>query len=777
MRRKIFCLFFVAVMLISLMPAKVNAQTKYHYTFTVKTANVKDAGTDDYVYAGVTFINGYKIKEECNESGNDHERGAVRDYTFETTSRPPAPWLLTTIFVEHQVSGFKDDWMCEYVKAYLPLDPNISPKYTAEAYFNTWTHGQGEIHVDVSSEAKRRITSYSTYDNWGGTFYLDENSQSNISNSWNGYITDQYGTYNPSGYDDAPILDSKLSNTQITQSEKNQFLTLNGPNSSGASITIKQKELYNIMTSRNIGSLTLTVSLKFPSRSTNSSGLVADGSYLCRNKTYTFYRCVFDLGNASISQTQTFTARPGFNYLNRSYRNVKITLSPNSIYCGAISEQQKRDIVNNFNCTAALYLGNTTDPSKKLCNMTMKKDGTSLTFEGTVPMEVQGSSNEGLRLQLDNISSTFGGKTYILQDGTTSKSFYFSDYKVDTKYPTIRLTDVNGTDVSIQNSIRDEHNFYFVSSETLYPEKDVTHTQYNERLLKYELYQKIDGTYGSSPVAITGYLGSGSQTQVQAPVSTSVIKDAMIRLKTANPIEGQFKLRIYGYDDANNGLYGNDYYEIENVYLDRKAPRVQLTETIQNQAPDGTKRNDYTFDIEDIQSSRQFGSWARTYYCFVEDGQQVPEPDSQNIEPATGEIDVITGKWAFVEGGTETTTAVLKVPRGETFKGKLYYYTLDSCGNDSRDEQNGYFTKDIVIHNYDAKDTLITEPYTYPKSNYDISFDLSDDNYRTEYRWIAKDNSFIQEYREYTGAENVGSSVQVDKNGQQHVFDGVYTLQ
>lgn len=69
--------------------------------------------------------------------------------------------------------------------------------------------------------------------------------------------------------------------------------------------------------------------------------------------------------------------------------------------------------------------------------MTMKKDGTSLIFEGTVPMDVQGSLNDGVRLQLDNISSTIGGKTYILQDGTTSKFFYFSDYKVDTKYPTV----------------------------------------------------------------------------------------------------------------------------------------------------------------------------------------------------------------------------------------------------------------------------------------------------------------------------------------------------
>jgi len=775
---KTICLFLIVVLLVTSIPANVYAEgPKYYYAFFVQTADEPDAGTDDWVYAGVTFVNGHKISEVCDASGNDHQRGQGRHYEFTTETRIPSPWLLKTIFVKHEDHLIPDDWKCHYVDAYLPLSAESPPKYVATAVFDCWTRGKGEIHVDVSSQAKRRISSFGSYDNWGGTFYLDKNSQSTTSNSWNGYISDQYATYNPVNYDDAPTFDYTLSHTQITQAERNQFITFNSLSGSGASITIKQKELYNIMSSRNIGILTLTVRLGFHNRSTSNyyGNMVGEGSYYYRNKAYTFYRCVFDLGNASISQTQTFQARTGYNYLNRTYRNVKITISPTSIYCGAITEQQKKDIVNNFNCTAALYLGN--DTSKKLCDMTMKKDNGTLIFEGTIPMDVQGGPNEGLRLQLNNISSTIGGKTYVLQDGTDSKYFYFSDYKVDTKYPTIRLTDSNGTDVSIQDSIRSEHNFYFVSSETLYPEKNVTHTPENERYLRYELYQKTGEGYGSSPVPITGYMGSGSQTQVQAPVSTSVIQDAMIRLKTANPIEGQFKLRIYGYDDGNNGLFGNDYYEIENVYLDRKAPRVQVTEIVQNQAPDGTKRNDYTFEIDDLQKGRQFGSWTRTYYCFVEEGQQLPDPASQSIEPVTGEIDVITGKWAFVEGGTETTTEVLRVPRGETFKGKLYYYTLDSCGNDSRSEQNGYFTKDIVIHNYDAKDTLITEPYTYPKSNYNISFDLSDENYRTEYRWIAKDNSFTQDYRVYTGAENVGAGVQIDKDGQEHVFDGVYTLQ
>ncbi|HHV99189.1 MAG TPA: hypothetical protein GXX36_06410 [Clostridiaceae bacterium] len=499
--------------------------------------------------------------------------------------------------------------------------------------------------------------------------------------------------------DDPPTMSYYLSDDRVGT----DWLEFTPPAAlSNATIKINEKKLYDKMTEKGIGSVTLVTEPRFLKRSTSeeSTGMVYKNiggtEYLVKQKTFTFYRSVFELGDAEIvNPASYYSPRTDFYYLNNQKHTVGINISPTSIHCGVISETEKRSIANNFRCTsAALYLGNNTNPSNKLYDLDLSMDivrgaDGKINFICDVPPDKQGSPNDGIRLQLDGVSSVHNGKTYVLQDGSTSIYFYFPKFKVDTKAPTIRLTNVNGTDIPIQNSIRNEHNFYFVSSEILYPDKNAPHTSQNERYLRYELYQKSGGVYGSSPVPITGYLGTGKQTQVQAPVSTSVIQDAMITLKTADPVEGQFKLRIYGYDDANNGLYGNDYFEIENIYLDRKAPRVQLTEIVQNQAPDGIKRNDYRFDIEDLQENRQFGSWARTYYCFVEEGQEVPDPASQNIEPVTGEIDVVTGKWAFVEGGTETTTAVLRVPRGETFKGTLYYYTRDSCNNDSRIEQKG----------------------------------------------------------------------------------------
>ena len=72
--------------------------------------------------------------------------------------------------------------------------------------------------------------------------------------------------------------------------------------------------------------------------------------------------------------------------------------------------------------------------------------------------------------------------------------------------------------------------------------------------MRYELYKKNGDTYGASKEQITSYTGLGSMDFVEAPVNTSVMSEAKIRLKTASPSEGQYKLRIYGWDDANNGL-------------------------------------------------------------------------------------------------------------------------------------------------------------------------------------------------------------------------------
>ncbi|NLO40977.1 MAG: hypothetical protein GX115_16100, partial [Ruminiclostridium sp.] len=777
MKKRTLFLFLIITMLFPLMPLNVDAAS-FKYGLFIKTSNISSAGTDSNVYAGFRFYNDSEVSDLCDLDGeDDHERNDGRLYEF--TKDMQAPWMINQLFI--QLDG-TDDWHCQYVQMAFPRFGDTSLIYTEKTDYNTWTKGQGKILKPVGSVTARNIQNYQGLDAWNGTFYLDQNTSTNLSYSWNRNIFDQYGLYNVMLYDDAPEMTYSLSNSGVGTG---WFSFTPASAAQDASLFINQKKLYEAMaqvsngTHQGIGSLTLTVKLAFSKYSTNASSahLRLLNDQLVKECIFTFYRSCFQLGDASINQTQTYSPRTDFNYLNRQYKDVTITINPTSIHCADITEEQKQELVANFQCTPALYMGNST--SNKLCNMTMTKSGGTLTFKGQVPMEKSGGVNDGIRLQLDNVSSSCSGRTYMLESGETSRSYYFSTHKVDTKAPSVRLTDMNGTEISIQNVISAKHGFHFVSSETLYPYPNQPHTDSNQRYLRYELYQKNNETYGSSPVAITGYTGSGSKTLVQAPVNTSVLTDAKIWLMPADPTEGQYKLRIYGWDDADNGLNGSDYYEIENVYIDRQAPRVMVTETIQNQAADGTKRNDYLFTITDLQNSREHGSWARTYYCFVADGQQMPDPVSQTIEQATGEIDSVLGKWMFVEGGTDTATAVLKVKKGETLEGKLYYYTADSSGNDSRTEQGGlYFSKGIKIYNYNTKDTLITEPCTYPKSAYSIRFDLTDSNYKTEYRWISNDGSgFSQNFTTYTGVQEVGAAQQIGADGGNRLLDGDYTLE
>lgn len=782
MNRRSICLLLALSLLLPLMASSAYGAS-YRYSFGVKTSDIYLAGTDSDVYAGLSFYGGEQVRELCNRSGDDNERNQHRWYEF--TQDSPAPWMANRAFVELKGGN---DWHCAWVDICLPyISGSLNGTPVGRVYYDTWTEGKGKIYKDCADMTKRKISAISDIGGWGGTFYLDSSANSTIQNSWSRTIADQYGTYNAMQYDDPPVMTYSLSNSAVGT---NWFTFTEPTATQNAVISINQKKLYEAMgnvengSHQGIGSLTLTVRLGFPQRSTNASasGLssmrIGNGDYYGKEIKYTFYRSCFQLGNQSISQTRVFSPRTDFNYLNRNYRDVIITVNPTSIHCGSISEAEKQALVSAFQCSPSLYLGNST--GDKLCDITMTKSGGTLTFKGQVPLDKSGSLNDGVRLQLNNVSSSYGGRAYLLESGEASQSFYFSTHKVDTKAPSVRLTDVNGTDISIQNSVKQQHNFYLVSSETLYPQADTAHNDGNARYARYELYQKHEGSYGSSPVNITGYLGSGSQTQVQVPVNTTVLSDVMIKLMPASPTEGQYRLRIYGWDDANNGLDGGSYYEIENVFLDRQAPRAALTETIQNQAADGSKRNDYTFTVTDLQVSREFSSWARVYYCFVLNGTAVPDPAQQHIEEATGEIESVLGKWAFIEGGTDTTTAVLKVDLNENFDGQLYYYTLDAAGNDSRTEQGGaYFTKPIKMYNYDSKDTLITEQYTHPKNNYDISFDVSDANYKTQYRWIASDisSAFRQDYKTYVPGQYVGAGEQKGDDGKDYVFDGVYTLE
>ncbi|HHV99190.1 MAG TPA: hypothetical protein GXX36_06415 [Clostridiaceae bacterium] len=115
-KRKIFCLFLTAVLLLSLMPVtKVRAEGNYYFGFGVKTKDVYLAGTDDDVYAGFRFRDGTEIRKLLDLDGNDHERNQYREYFF--TDSVKDPWMISDFFLEKDGNN---DWYCDYVYIYYP---------------------------------------------------------------------------------------------------------------------------------------------------------------------------------------------------------------------------------------------------------------------------------------------------------------------------------------------------------------------------------------------------------------------------------------------------------------------------------------------------------------------------------------------------------------------------------------------------------------------------------------------------------------------------------
>lgn len=75
-----------------------------------------------------------------------------------------------------------------------------------------------------------------------------------------------------------------------------------------------------------------------------------------------------------------------------------------------MTQEIKTELITNFQATPVLYLGNSTETP--LADLTMTKlqgnDGKpngKLQFTGQVPLDVSAVESEGIRLQLDNVST------------------------------------------------------------------------------------------------------------------------------------------------------------------------------------------------------------------------------------------------------------------------------------------------------------------------------------------------------------------------------------
>ncbi|MHA7967618.1 hypothetical protein ACX93W_26245 [Paenibacillus sp. CAU 1782] len=806
--KKILSLILVLSLLIPLIPAApahANVATDYNYVFNVKTRNGEHAGTDDVVHMGVST---YETGEQSDHtsryaaSGTNFNANTEKQYDFWAKNVPP--WRMNEFVVWLEGS---DEWEVDFVTLWLPyIDGKINPIQAKTIQLYTTTKNRGRIYRDISDVTKRKFTSLGDVDTRGGEFYLDPNSSGSERVEWDKKVRDQYGHYDIMQYEDAPVFSYKVSDDAVGR----DWLTFQEPTKTQNFILdIDRKKLHDAMVAQDKAEISLTYRVALLAQSTNTESLggtfahtgsgnpevktyltekIGGQDYYYKDIKYTFYRSIYDLGNPNIDQTITYSPSTDNYYLNRKFTDVAITVDAVSIHKKTMTQEEKTELITNFQATPVLYLGNSTETP--LANLTMTKlqgnDGKpngKLQFTGKVPLDVSAVDSEGIRLQLNNVSThlTKNGRVqaYHLENPTpesaTSQSFYFSTHKVDTKTPTIRVTDENGNDLvggnSIQNNIKKKHEFYMVSSETLYPEGNVAHTISNQNYFKYELYKKSGDSYEPSMTRITNFDGTGTQTRVTAPINTQVLNGVSIKLSPIDPTEGEFKLRLYGWDRADNPLGGDaGYAEIENIKIDNLAPRVSIHETVHPQDTQLRKRNDYRFEMDDLQQSNN--GWSRTYYTFINGSAEPSDTPVGEIEPASKEIASTQGMWAFVDSEGDSSTAIISIPKGDNFEGTLYYFTVDSLGNDSRNEQaSRYYTRPVQIFNGSVVDTLITEDSSLPKPSFDISFDTSDPNLETSYRWIAHPSNtwtptFTQNFRVYSGQDVGDASQRNASNGR-----------
>jgi large repetitive protein len=808
--KKILSLMLVLSLLTSVAPVYANAATEYTYVFGVKTGGNGDGGTGDDIQMGVsTYEPGASSDHVANLGGA--AAWSNTQHTFKLQNIPP--WRMNELVF--WLIG-SDDWYGESVILWLPyIDGTINPTQTKTIPINSWTKDRGRLYRDISDVTKRKFTDMGYVDELGGEFYLDANSSGSERVDWNKKVRDQYGHYDIMQYEDAPVFSYTVSDDAVGR----DWLTFQEPTKTkDFQLDIDRKKLHDAMVAQNKAEISLTYRVALLAQSTNAESLggtfahtasggvktylttkIGNQDYYYKDVTYTFYRSIYNLGNPNINQTITYSPSTDIRYMNRKFTDVTITVEAVSIHKKTMTQEMKTELITNFQATPVLYLGNSTETP--LTNLTMTKlqgnDGKpngTLQFTGKVPLDVSEVDSEGVRLQLDNVSTylTKNGRAqaYYLENPTpesaASQSFYFSTHKVDTKTPTIRVTDGNGNDLvgenSIQNNIKKRHEFYMVSSETLYPEGNVAHTILNQNYFKYELYKKTNDSYEPSMTRITNFDGTGNQTRVTAPINTQVLNGVSIKLSPIIPTEGEFKLRLYGWDKADNPLGGNaGYAEIENIKIDNQAPRVTVHETVHQQDAQLRKRNDYRFEMNDLQQSNN--GWSRTYYTFINGTATPSDTPIDQIEPVSGEIASTQGMWAFVDSEGDSATAILSIPKGENFDGALYYFTVDSLGNDSRNEQaSRYYKRPVQIFNGDVADTLLTEDFSLPKPQFNIRFDTSDPNIETSYRWIAHPSNtwtpiFTQNLRVYNG-QDVGAASQRDaSNGRLITMHERYILE
>lgn len=265
----------------------MNSTMGYKLGMDIKTSDIDKAGTDSTISGRFYYVDGTSSAlTHFDNGGNDFEQNDLDTYTITQGLR--APWMIREVEIDYVRKGSSPGWHCEYVQPSIYVRKSIlgglayvesktvGEKLPVNQWFGAEDHDSSHVVWKESTDSmKRNIKGVGNFKDLAESLNLSSSETGSYTFTYDGLVLDQYGyrydgsrivpafvsdSYNAYDYMDAPMLSISAGDQAF---EACLDYTIN-------SVTVDKAALYAAMKEKGITSTSLTVTLKFPERSTTA---------------------------------------------------------------------------------------------------------------------------------------------------------------------------------------------------------------------------------------------------------------------------------------------------------------------------------------------------------------------------------------------------------------------------------------------------------------------------------------------------------------------------
>ena len=611
--KRLLSMLITACMLLSLVPAVyVSAAENVEWEYTVGVGisqkNNAECKKKNAITVKLKFTDN---SEETKFLENTESKNSPATAKFKTTR---APWTLNGVELENST---KDSlWMFTIWIKVSRVGSSAKPEYVLLHYPGNpkdITSGKpidqddnGPASYPVSFDAKRKILDTDNFMSaLNKTYNLDPiGEKGTIEAKWSGKIKSTYVSFfDGKAHDcmslsDAPTM--KVTASGMKEDRSNVSIPVQGVKiiDDNMGYSIDRAALVAYMNEKNMAQIQLKFTLTFPSSSTDGTNTF--------NATTTIRRKAFCVDSVSYSRNYTSSKSNDSDIKanNKYYNNDSGKAVTATVYIKATDQFSifASRFVNRTVTIGEAYLtaGDSIKiPANEKSVTTNGYKSFNLSFN--LPDNVE-SGDAGLTLVIkDAYLTDSSGTKFVLWDAAHKQkdlSLYTSIYKIDREKPTFQIVPKAGVDLSKWHKTV---SLYVTPSEKTYSFESTPQEGYATMYLygdgKYPAVYKYDDTTQKNISAASSFQ--------RFPTAKGFTQEITLALR--DRVEGEYKLRFHGYDEA-----GNDFdSKYEGIKLDNKAPVISVTETQESQKSDGSKGNKYDVKISDASGT------GRLYYMFT----------------------------------------------------------------------------------------------------------------------------------------------------------------